>query len=224
VGAKPRDLHFDTLNGTLWMEWRRPHHGGTDGLKRLADLHGIEEAPMVAGNFPVRGQLGPGCHINVFNSSWQPTTLSQIHRPEACRQVSSPSTSRNSGGKLYVTYASLGTGWNSYARWRRECSRSKWQLHQAASQTGGPTLRALGEFVLAPSKSARFSKRFPHRQLRQRRDLDYWDATSDLFLGNPSRHKTASLWSNDHLCGHSRPAPSERFRPQRRIFSAGNQK
>src|SRR5205823_5479936 len=77
VNGTPATFIFDTLSGTL-AGWNAS--AGTAAVQMAAttgaNYTGLAEASNASGNFLYAANAAPGGHVNVFNSAWQPATLS----------------------------------------------------------------------------------------------------------------------------------------------------
>ena len=120
VGAAPATFIFDNLNGTI-SGWNPA--AGTSAVNRAstagAIYTGLAQATNSIGTFLYAANSAPGGGINVFSSTWAPTTLSGNFTDPNLPAGLVPFNIQNIAGNLYVTYASLGPGGTSHARWRR---------------------------------------------------------------------------------------------------------
>jgi len=218
VGANPATFIFDTLNGTL-LGWNSA--AGTTAAPMAstpgAIYTGLAEASNGAGNFLYAANSAPGGHINVFNSSWQLTTLSGTFTDPSLPAGLVPFNIQNIGGNLYVTYASLGPGGTPLPGGVVSEFDANGNFIKRIA-TGGP-LSAPWGIVLAPSNFGSFSNDFLIGNFGNGEILAY-DATSDLFLGTLNGTNGQPL-VNDHLWALETRAVGSGFDPNAVYFSAG---
>jgi len=218
VGANPATFIFDTLNGTL-LGWNSA--AGTTAAPMAstpgAIYTGLAEASNGAGNFLYAANSAPGGHINVFNSSWQLTTLSGTFTDPSLPAGLVPFNIQNIGGNLYVTYASLGPGGTPLPGGVVSEFDANGNFIKRIA-TGGP-LSAPWGIVLAPSNFGSFSNDLLIGNFGNGEILAY-DATSDLFLGTLNGTNGQPL-VNDHLWALETRAVGSGFDPNAVYFSAG---
>jgi uncharacterized protein (TIGR03118 family) len=111
VGGTAASFIFDNLNGTI-SAW----NGGAGTTAQLqvttpgAIYTGLALANNGSGNFIYAANSAPGGGVNVFNSTWAPTTLAGSFTDPKLPSGLVPFNIQNIGGHLYVTYAALGPG------------------------------------------------------------------------------------------------------------------
>jgi uncharacterized protein (TIGR03118 family) len=216
VNGTPATFIFDTLNGTL-AGW----NGGTAAVQMAATpgaiYTGLAEASNGTSNFLYAANSAPGGHINVFNSGWQPTTLSGNFTDPNLPAGLVPFNIQNISGNLYVTYASLGPGGTPMPGGVVSEFDANGNFIKRIA-TGGSLFAPWG-IVLAPSSFGSFSNDILIGNFGNGEILAY-DATTDLFLGtlngpNGQPLVNSFLWSLETRAGGSG------FDPNGVYFSAG---
>jgi uncharacterized protein (TIGR03118 family) len=218
VGTAPATFIFDTLNGTL-LGWNGG--AGTTAMQMAstpgAIYTGLAEASNGAGTFLYAANSAPGGHINVFNSTWGPASLSGNFTDPTLPAGLVPFNIQNIGGNLYVTYASLGPGGTPMPGGVVSEFDANGNFIKRIA-TGGP-LSAPWGIVLAPSSFGSFSNDLLIGNFGNGEILAY-DATSDLFLGTINGANGQPL-VNDHLWALETRAGGSSFDPNAVYFSAG---
>jgi uncharacterized protein (TIGR03118 family) len=216
VNGNPATFIFDTLNGTL-AGW----NGGTTAVPMAATpgaiYTGLAEASNGTGNFLYAANSAPGGHVNVFNSAWQPTTLSGNFTDPNLPAGLVPFNVQNIGGNLFVTYASLGPGGTPMPGGVvSEFDANGNFLKRIA--TGGSLFAPWG-VVVAPGGFGSFSNDLLIGNFGNGEILAY-DATTDLFLGTLNGPNGQPL-VNDFLWALETRANVSGFDPNAVYFSAG---
>ena len=216
VNGNPAAFIFDNLNGTI-AGW----NAGTTAVQMAstpgAIYTGLAEASNGTSTFLYAANSAPGGKINVFNSAWQPTTLTGNFVDPNLPTGLVPFNVQNIGGNLFVTYASLGPGGTPMPGGVvSEFDANGNFLKRIA--TGGP-LSAPWGIVLAPSNFGIFSNDLLIGNFGNGEILAY-DATTDLFLGtlngpNGQPLDNAFLWALETRMGVNG------FDPNAVYFTAG---
>jgi uncharacterized protein (TIGR03118 family) len=215
VNGTPATFIFDTLNGTL-AGW----NGGTAAVQMAATTGaiytGLAEASNGTSNFLYAANSAPGGHINVFNSAWQPTTLSGSFTDPNLPAGLVPFNIQNIGGNLFVTYASLGPGGTPMPGGVVSEFDANGNFIKRIA-TGGSLFAPWG-VVVAPSGFGSFSNDLLIGNFGNGEILAY-DATTDLFLGTLNGTDGKPI-VNDFLWAlETRNAPG--FNSNALYFSAG---
>jgi uncharacterized protein (TIGR03118 family) len=178
---------------------------------------GLAEASNGASTFLYAANSAPGGHINVFNSAWQPTTLSGNFTDPNLPAGVVPFNIQNIGGNLYVTYATLGPGGVPMPGGVVDEYDANGNFIKRIA-AGGP-LSAPWGIVLAPSSFGSFSNDLLIGNFGNGEILAY-DATTDLFLGTINGPNGQPL-VNDFLWALETRAGVNGFDPNAVYFSAG---
>jgi uncharacterized protein (TIGR03118 family) len=209
---------FDTLNGTL-AGWNGS--AGTAAVQMAstpgAIYTGLAQATNGSGTFLYAANSAPGGGINVFSSTWTPTTLTGSFSDQNLPANLVPFNIQNIGGNLYVTYAQLGPGGTPLPGGVVDEYDANGNFIKRIA-TGGP-LSAPWGIVLAPSNFGSFSNDFLIGNFGNGEILAY-DATTDLFLGTLDGTNGQPL-VNDHLWALETRAGVNGFDPNAVYFSAG---
>jgi uncharacterized protein (TIGR03118 family) len=220
VGAAPATFIFDNLNGTI-SGWNGG--AGTTAVVEHtttgAIYTGLAQATNTNGTFLYAANSAPGGGINVFSSTWTPTTLSGSFTDLNLPAGLVPFNIQNIGGNLYVTYATLGPGGTPMPGGVvDEYDANGNFIKRIAS---GGSLFAPWGIVLAPASFGSFGNDLLIGNFGNGEILAY-DATSDLFLGTINGSNGQPL-VNDHLWAlEVRPfVPGSTFDPNAVYFSAG---
>ena len=218
VNGTPALFIFDSLHGTL-AGWNGS--AGTTAVQMAATpgaiYTGLAEASVGTSNFLYAANSAPGGHVNVFNSLWQPTTLSGSFTDPNLPAGLVPFNIQNIGGSLYVTYATLGPGGSPMPGGVVDQFDASGNLIKRIA-TGGSLFAPWG-IVLAPSSFGSFSNDLLIGNFGNGEILAY-DATSDMFLGTINGSNGQPL-VNDHLWALETRAPGSGFDPNAVYFSAG---
>jgi uncharacterized protein (TIGR03118 family) len=110
VGSTPAHFIFDTLNGTI-AAWASGSTAVTEVSTPGAVYTGLALATTTGGSFLYAANSAAGT-INVFNSSFAPTTLAGNFTDPNSIAGYVPYNIQLIGTQLYVTYAELGPGGN----------------------------------------------------------------------------------------------------------------
>jgi uncharacterized protein (TIGR03118 family) len=218
VNGTPALFIFDTLHGTL-AGWNAS--AGTTAVQMAsttgAIYTGLAEASSGGSNFLYAANSAPGGHINVFNSAWQPATLSGNFTDPSLPAGLVPFNIQNISGNLYVTYAALGPGGTPMPGGVVDEFAANGNFIKRIA-TGGP-LSAPWGIVIAPSSFGSFSNDLLIGNFGNGEILAY-DATTDLFLGTLNGANGQPL-VNDHLWALETRAGGSTFDPNALYFSAG---
>jgi uncharacterized protein (TIGR03118 family) len=218
VGAAPATFIFDNLNGTI-SGWNGG--AGTTAVVEHttpgAIYTGLAQATNSSGTFLYAANSAPGGGINVFSSTWAPTSLSGSFTDPNLPAGLVPFNIQTIGGNLYVTYASLGPGGVPMPGGVVDEYDANGNFLKRIA-TGGP-LSAPWGIVLAPSTFGPFSNDLLIGNFGNGEILAY-DATSDLFLGTLNGANGLPL-DNDHLWALETRAVGSGFDPNAVYFSAG---
>jgi uncharacterized protein (TIGR03118 family) len=218
VGATPATFIFDNLNGTI-SGWNGGA-GTTAVVERTtpgAIYTGLAQATNSTGTFLYAANSAPGGGINVFSSTWAPTSLSGSFTDPNLPAGLVPFNIQTIGGNLYVTYASLGPGGTPMPGGVVDEYDANGNFLKRIA-TGGP-LSAPWGIVLAPSTFGPFSNDLLIGNFGNGEILAY-DATSDLFLGTLNGANGLPL-DNDRLWALETRAVGSGFNPNAVYFSAG---
>jgi uncharacterized protein (TIGR03118 family) len=178
---------------------------------------GLAEASNASGTFLYAANSAPGGHVNVFSSTWAPTTLAGTFTDPSLPAGLVPFNIQNIGGNLYVTYATLGPGGTpSPGGVVDEFDANGNFIKRIA--TGGSLFAPWG-IVLAPSTFGPFSNDLLIGNFGNGEILAY-DATSDLFLGTLNGANGQPL-VNSFLWALETRANVNGFDPNAVYFSAG---
>jgi uncharacterized protein (TIGR03118 family) len=181
VGAAPATFIFDNLNGTI--------SGWNAGAVTTAVVEhttpgaiytGLAEASNATGTFLYAANSAPGGGVNVFSSTWAPTSLSGSFTDPNLPSGLVPFNIQNIGGSLYVTYATLGPGGTPMPGGVVDEYDANGNFIKRIA-TGGSLFAPWG-IVLAPSSFGSFSNDLLIGNFGNGEILAY-DATTDLFLG-----------------------------------------
>ena len=218
VNGTPATFIFDTLHGTL-AGWNGS--AGTTAVQMAATpgaiYTGLAEASNASGNFLYAANAAPGGHVNVFNSAWQPATLSGSFTDPSLPSGLVPFNIQNIGGNLFVTYASLGPGGTPMPGGVVSEFDANGNFIKRIA-TGGPLFAPWG-VVIAPAGFAGFSNDLLIGNFGNGEILAY-DATSDMFLGTLNGTNGQPL-VNDFLWALETRAPGSGFDSNAVYFSAG---
>jgi uncharacterized protein (TIGR03118 family) len=218
VGATAATFIFDNLNGTI-SGWNGG--AGTTAVVEHttpgAIYTGLAQASNSAGTFLYAANSAPGGGINVFSSTWAPTTLSGSFTDSSLPAGLVPFNIQNIGGNLYVTYASLGPGGTPMPGGVVDEYDANGNFLKRIA-TGGP-LSAPWGIVLAPASFGSFGNDLLIGNFGNGEILAY-DATSDLFLGTINGSNGQPL-VNDFLWALETRAVGSGFDPNGVYFSAG---
>jgi uncharacterized protein (TIGR03118 family) len=218
VGAAPATFIFDNLNGTI-SGWNGG--AGTTAVVEHttpgAIYTGLAQATNSTGTFLYAANSAPGGGINVFSSTWAPTSLSGSFTDPNLPAGLVPFNIQTIGGNLYVTYASLGPGGVPMPGGVVDEYDANGNFLKRIA-TGGP-LSAPWGIVLAPSTFGPFSNDLLIGNFGNGEILAY-DATSDLFLGTLNGANGLPL-DNDHLWALETRAVGSGFNSNAVYFSAG---
>ncbi|HTC76722.1 MAG TPA: TIGR03118 family protein [Edaphobacter sp.] len=211
---------FDNLNGTI-SGWNGS--AGTTAVVMAttpgAVYTGLAQASNGTGNFLYAANSSGG-RIDVFSSSWAPTTLSGSFVDPNLPAGFVPFNIQNLGGSLYVTYAQLGPGGSPMPGGVVDQYDANGNfIKRIASNGPGGNLFAPWGIVFAPSNFGSFSNDLLIGNFGNGEILAY-DATSDLFLGTINGINTQPL-VNDHLWALETRAGVNGFDPSAVYFSAG---
>jgi uncharacterized protein (TIGR03118 family) len=217
VGSTAATFIFDNLNGTI-SGWNGG--AGTTAVVMAttpgAIYTGLASASNGSGNFLYAANSSGG-RIDVFNSSWSPTTLSGSFTDPNAVTGFVPFNIQNIGGNLYVTYAQLGPGGTPMpGGYVDEYDANGNFIKRIA--TGGSLFAPWG-IVLAPSSFGAFSNDLLIGNFGNGEILAY-DATSDLFLGTLNGANGQPL-VNDHLWALETRNGVNGFDPNAVYFAAG---
>ena len=216
VNGNPAAFIFDTLNGTL-AGW----NGGTSATQMAATpgaiYTGLAEASAGGSNFLYAANAAPGGHVNVFNSQWQPATLSGNFTDPSLPAGLVPFNIQNISGNLYVTYASLGPGGTPMPGGIVDEFDASGNFIKRIA-TGGSLFAPWG-IVLAPAGFGSFSNDLLIGNFGNGEILAY-DATTDLFLGTLNGPNGQPL-VNDFLWALETRANVNGFDPNAVYFTAG---
>jgi uncharacterized protein (TIGR03118 family) len=216
VGATPATFIFDNLNGTI-AGWNGGTTATVEHTTAGAIYTGLAQATNGSGTFLYAANSAPGGGINVFSSTWAPTSLTGSFFDPNLPAGLVPFNIQNIGGNLYVTYASLGPGGTPMPGGVvDEYDANGNFIKRIAS--GGP-LSAPWGIVLAPSSFGSFSNDLLIGNFGNGEILAY-DATSDMFLGTLNGINGQPL-VNDHLWALETRAGVNGFDPNAVYFSAG---
>jgi uncharacterized protein (TIGR03118 family) len=209
---------FDTLHGQL-LGWNGS--AGTTAVQMAATpgaiYTGLAEASNGTSTFLYAANAAPGGHIDVFNSTWAPTTLTGNFTDPNLPSNLVPFNIQNIGGNLYVTYAQLGPGGTPLPGGVVDEYDANGNFIKRIA-TGGP-LSAPWGIVLAPSSFGSFSNDLLIGNFGNGEILAY-DATTDLFLGTLNGANGQPL-VNDFLWALETRAGVNGFDPNAVYFSAG---
>jgi uncharacterized protein (TIGR03118 family) len=209
---------FDTLNGTL-LGWNGS--AGTTAVQMAATpgaiYTGLAEASNGTSTFLYAANAAPGGHINVFSSTWAPTSLSGSFTDPNLPAGLVPFNIQNIGGNLYVTYAQLGPGGTPMPGGVVDEFDANGNFIKRIA-AGGP-LSAPWGIVVAPSSFGSFSNDLLIGNFGNGEILAY-DATSDMFLGTLNGINGQPL-VNDFLWALETRANVNGFDPNAVYFSAG---
>ena len=217
VNGTKSNFIFDNLNGTI-SAWNGS--AGTtaqvEATTAGAIYTGLAQATNSSGTFIYAANSSPGGGINVFNSSWAPTTLTGNFTDPNLPSGLVPFNIQNIGGNLYVTYAALGPGGAPMPGGVvDEFDANGNFLNRIA--TGGDLFAPWG-ITIAPSGFGAYSNDLLIGNFGNGEILAY-DATTDLFLGILDGANGDPL-VNDHLWAlETRNAPG--FNPNALYFTAG---
>jgi uncharacterized protein (TIGR03118 family) len=218
VNGTPATFIFDTLNGTL-LGWNGS--AGTTAVQMAttpgAIYTGLAEASNAAGTFLYAANSAPGGHINVFNSTWAPASLTGNFTDPNLPAGLVPFNIQNIGGNLYITYAQLGPGGTPLPGGVVSEFDANGNFIKRIA-TGGP-LSAPWGIVLAPSNFGSFSNDLLIGNFGNGEILAY-DATSDLFLGTINGINGQPL-VNDRLWALETRLGVNGFDPNAVYFTAG---
>jgi uncharacterized protein (TIGR03118 family) len=216
-GAKSTFI-FDSLNGTI-TAWNGAS-GTTAGLVATgapgAIYTGLAQASNGTSTFVYAANSGSGARIDVFDSNWQPATLSGGFVDPNAMAGFVPFNVQAIGNNLYVTYARLGPGGVAMpGGYVDEFDANGNFLKRIA--TGGSLFAPWG-ITFAPGGFGVFSNDLLIGNFGNGEILAY-DATTDLFLGtlngaNGNPLVNANLWALE-----TRNAPG--FDPNAVYFDAG---
>jgi uncharacterized protein (TIGR03118 family) len=217
VGGTAATFIFDNLNGTI-SGWNGG--AGTTAVVMAttpgAVYTGLASASNGSGNFLYAANSSAG-RIDVFNSSWSPTTLSGSFTDPNPVTGFVPFNIQNLGGNLYVTYAQLGPGGAPMpGGYVDEFDANGNFIKRIA--TGGSLFAPWG-IVFAPSSFGPFSNDLLIGNFGNGEILAY-DATSDLFLGTLNGANGQPL-VNDHLWALETRNGVNGFDPNAVYFAAG---
>jgi len=221
VGAAPATFIFDTLNGTL-LGWNGG--AGTTAVQMAstpgAIYTGLAQATNASGTFLYAANSGPGSSIDVFSSTWAPTTLAGNFTDPNLPAGFVPFNIQNIGGSLYVTYAQLGPGGAPMPGGVVDQYDANGNfIRRIASNGPGGALFAPWGIVVAPSNFGSFSNDLLIGNFGNGEILAY-DSTTDLFLGTLNGTNGQPL-VNDHLWALETRAGVSGFDPNAVYFSAG---
>jgi uncharacterized protein (TIGR03118 family) len=218
VGAAPATFIFDNLNGTI-SGWNGG--AGTTAVVEHtttgAIYTGLAQTTNSSGTFLYAANSAPGGGINVFSSTWAPTSLSGSFTDPNLPAGLVPFNIQTIGGNLYVTYASLGPGGTPMPGGVVDEYDANGNFIKRIA-TGGSLFAPWG-IVLAPSSFGSFSNDLLIGNFGNGEILAY-DATSDLFLGTLNGANGQPL-VNDHLWALETRASGSGFDPNAVYFSAG---
>ena len=218
VNGAPATFIFDSLNGTL-AGWNGS--AGTTAVQMAATpgaiYTGLAEASNATGNFLYAANSAPGGHVNVFNSAWQPATLSGSFTDPNLPAGLVPFNIQNIGGNLYVTYASLGPGGSPMPGGVVSEFDANGNFI-ARIATGGPLFAPWG-IVIAPAGFGGFSNDLLIGNFGNGEILAY-DFTTDMFLGTLNGLNGQPL-VNDRLWALETRANVSGFDSNAVYFSAG---
>lgn len=220
VGGSAATFIFDNLNGTI-SAW----NGGAGTTAQLqattpgAIYTGLAQASNGTSTFLYAANSAPGGKINVFNSSWAPTTLSGSFTDPNLPAGLVPFNIQNIGGNLFVTYASLGPGGTPMPGGVvDEFDANGNLLKRIAANGSGGALFAPWGIVIAPSGFGNFSNDLLIGNFGNG-EINAFDATTDMFLGTLDGTNGQPI-VNDFLWAlETRNAPG--FNPNALYFSAG---
>ena len=181
VGGTAASFIFDNLNGTI-SAWNAG--AGTtaqvEATTTGAIFTGLAQASNGTSTFLYAANSAPGGKIDVFNSSWAPTTLSGSFTDPNLPSGLVPFNVQNIGGNLYVTYANLGPGGAPMAGGVVDEFDANGNFIKRIA-TGGDLFAPWG-ITIAPSGFGTFSNDLLIGNFGNGEILAY-DATTDLFLG-----------------------------------------
>jgi uncharacterized protein (TIGR03118 family) len=213
-GAKANFI-FDNLNGTI-SAWNPS--AGTTAVQMASTAGAVYTglAQNSAGTLLYAANTGAGGHIDVFNPSWAPTTVSGGFVDPNAIAGFVPFNIQSVGANLFVTYAQLGPGGTPMPGGYVDSFDSNGNFIKRIA-TGGSLFAPWG-VTLAPAGFGSFSNDLLIGNFGNGEILAY-DATSDLFLGTLNGINGNPL-VNDHLWAlETRNAPG--FDPNALYFSAG---
>jgi uncharacterized protein (TIGR03118 family) len=216
VGTTKASFIFDTLNGTI-AAW----NGGTTATQMAATTGavytGLAQGSNTTGTFLYAANSGASPGINVFNSSWAPTTLSGTFTDPNLPKGFVPFNIQNINGNLYVTYAMLTTtGSPLPGGYVDEFDTNGNFIARIAS--GGP-LEAPWGLTLAPSAFGSFSNDLLIGNFGNGEILAY-NPLTDAFVGTLDGNNGLPL-TNDFLWALETRAPGGTFNPDAVYFTAG---
>jgi uncharacterized protein (TIGR03118 family) len=216
VGSTAATFIFDNLNGTI-SGWNGA--AGTTAVQEAATAGavytGLAQANNGTANFLYAANSSGG-RIDVFSSTWAPTTLSGSFTDPNAVAGFVPFNIQNLGGNLYVTYAQLGPGGTPMpGGYVDEYDANGNFIKRIA--TGGPLFAPWG-IVVAPANFGSFSNDLLIGNFGNG-EINAYDATTDVFLGtldgaNGQPLVNGSLWALE-----TRNAPG--FNSSAIYFSAG---
>jgi uncharacterized protein (TIGR03118 family) len=218
VGGAPATFIFDNLNGTI-SGWNGGA-GTTAVVERTtpgAIYTGLAQATNSSGTFLYAANSAPGGGINVFSSTWAPTSLAGTFSDPNLPAGLVPFNIQAIGGNLYVTYASLGPGGTPMPGGVVDEYDANGNFLKRIA-TGGSLFAPWG-IVLAPSSFGSFGNDLLIGNFGNGEILAY-DATSDLFLGTINGSNGQPL-INDRLWALETRAVGSGFDPNAVYFSAG---
>jgi uncharacterized protein (TIGR03118 family) len=177
---------------------------------------GLAQDSVGTSSFLYAANSAPGGKINVFNSSWAPTTLAGSFTDPNLPAGLVPFNIQNIGGNLFVTYASLGPGGTPMPGGVvSEFDANGNFLKRIA--TGGSLFAPWG-VVIAPGAFGAFSNDLLIGNFGNG-EINAFDATTDMFLGTLDGPNGQPI-VNDFLWAlETRNAPG--FDPNAIYFSAG---
>jgi uncharacterized protein (TIGR03118 family) len=216
VGATPATFIFDSLNGTI-LGWNGGTTATVEHTTPGAIYTGLAQATNGSGTFLYAANSGPGSSIDVFSSTWAPTTLAGHFTDPSLPANLVPFNIQNIGGNLYVTYAQLGPGGTPLPGGVVDEYDANGNFIKRIA-TGGP-LSAPWGIVLAPASFGSFSNDLLIGNFGNGEILAY-DATTDLFLGTLNGTNGQPL-VNDFLWALETRAGVSGFDPNAVYFSAG---
>ena len=208
---------FDTLNGTI-AAW----NGGTTATQEAAGptgavYTGLAQGSSAIGTVLYAANSGATPGINVYNSLWNPVTLSGTFTDPHPVTGFVPFNIQNIGGNLYVTYAMINPkGGPLPGGYVDEFDTNGNFIKRIASS--GP-LEAPWGITLAPSGFGSFSNDLLIGNFGNGEILVY-DPTTDAFLGTLDGSNGLPL-VNDFLWALETRAPGGTFDPNAVYFTAG---
>jgi uncharacterized protein (TIGR03118 family) len=213
VNGSPANFIFDNLNGTI--------SGWNAGVGTTAMVEATTPGAVYTGLAQAGNQLyaanSSGGRIDVFNSSWAPTTVTGGFKDPNLPAGLVPFNIQNIGGNLYVTYATLGPGGAPMPGGAVDEFDANGNLLKRIA-TGGSLFAPWG-IVIAPSGFGAFSNDLLIGNFGNG-EINAFDATTDMFLGTLDGPNGQPL-VNDFLWALETRNGVNGFNPNAVYFSAG---